>query len=76
VEGNYMEIVQERHRWLVAIFAFLHLLDKGWARRIVEKRARRRVVGVDSTTGTVTLDRPFPKGFKSGDHIVEQGGNN
>lgn len=68
---NYGNVVITQERtWLRVILKFLHLIRYPWAQQLAYYEVARMVTSVNSSTGTVTIDRPFPKKVKSGQYVV------
>ena len=70
---NYGNIVItcERH-WLRMLLKFLRLSHFPWAQRLAYYEVARKVTSYDSSTGKVTVDKPFPKAVRSGSYIVDK----
>lgn len=65
-------ILSEERRGLCLILTFLHLIKYPWAQRLAYYTIARKITEVDASTGTITVDSPFPRSVKSGSRIVHR----
>ena len=67
---GHVEITCERW-WLLLPLKFLHLIKYPWAQRLAYYQVARKVTNFDKETGTITLEKAFPKNVKPGEYVVE-----
>ncbi len=70
---DYGKIVFTAERWWFLLpLKFLHLLKYPWAQRLAYYEVARNVIAMDASTGTITVDRPFPTAIKSGTRVAHK----
>lgn len=65
-------VVSYERRLITDVLRFVRLLKYHWAQRLSHREASRKVIKMDGATGTITVDKPFPKWVKEGMHIIHR----